>query len=148
MTIEEAVYNRLTTGIETSWNSTELTWGLVDEEWEHNEYKSITFPMRAPELFPAPYVTYKRNSTNRWKTLKEQGDVFIVIFEFHIVSASYADCISRRDFIRQRFEDKVGPYDIGAPYVQNTDVISEIDGFEEKTDEYESVIEIQFTYNL
>lgn len=147
MTIEEAIYNRLTTGIETTWSETEQTWELVEEAWEYNDFKEITFPMRAPELFPTPYVIYKRNSTSRWKNLREHGSTFVVIFEFHIVSDSYSDCIAKREFIRERFEDKIGAYDIGAPYVQATDILSEVDEFNEKTDEYETVIEIEFTYN-
>lgn len=125
MTLEEAIHDKLDAGV------------LLGK----------VFPKRAPELFATPYVVYKRQSTSRMPILTSQG-IYMATFEFQIVSSGYGDAIAKRNIIRSLFEDIVGVYAIGAPYVQATEIINEDDTFDDKTDEYGAIIEIQFTYNL
>ena len=125
MTLEEAIHDKLDAGV------------LLGK----------VFPKRAPELFATPYVVYKRQATSRMPNLTTQG-IYMATFEFYIVSSGYGDAIAKRDLIRSLFEDVTGVYATGAPYIQATEILNEDDTFEEKTDEYGAIIEIQFTYNL
>jgi hypothetical protein len=100
----------------------------------------------APENIPLPYCTYQRISTSRYETLTEAGS-FEPVFQFNIYNTTYTNMRSLRKSVRQAFEDVLGEYAAGAPYVQRVTIESEFDGYDTETDAHSGILEISFFYN-
>lgn len=101
------------------------------------------FPLTADQNTQLPYATYQRISTTRNPTLTEQG-AFDTAIQFDIYASAYGQVKSLIKSIRECFEDHVGQYATGAPYVQRTTIINEFDGYNSDTKEYEGILEISF----
>ena len=126
MTIEEAIYHRLSTSMPA--------------------LSSRIYPVSAPQTVALPYVVYKRISTLRSPTLSEQGSREVAI-QFDIYARTYPEMRTTRDVIRTAFEDIIGDYAPGAPFIQRADIINEFDGFDIGIDSITGVIEIEFFFN-
>jgi hypothetical protein len=104
------------------------------------------YPVSAPQKVALPYIVYKRISTVRSPTLCEQGSREVSI-QFDIYGRTYPEMRSLREDLREAFEDVIGEYSPGSPYVQRAEIVNEFDGNDVGTDVTTGVIEIQFFYN-
>jgi hypothetical protein len=126
LTIEDAIYHKLTTELPVLSNR--------------------IYPVSAPQKATQPYIVYKRISTVRSPTLCEQGSREVSI-QFDIYGRTYPEMRSIREDLRAAFEDVIGEYAPGSPYVQRAEIVNEFDGYDVGTDVTTGVIEIQFFYN-
>lgn len=125
MTIEEAIYHKLSTEVVT-------LGGRV-------------YPVTIEQGCALPAIAYKRISTRRDPTLSTQGGQFVSV-QFDIVATDYTTMRQTRDAVRTVFEDIVGQYAPGAPYIQRADIMNEMDGFDTGTEMSLGVLEIEFYY--
>jgi len=125
LTIEEAIYHRISTEVT-------ILGGRV-------------YPVTIEQGCTLPAVAYKRISTRRDPTLTNQGGCFVSV-QFDIVATDYTSMRQTRDAVRTVFEDIIGQYATGAPYIQRTDIMNEMDGFDTGTEMSLGVLEIEFYY--
>lgn len=126
MTIEEAIYHRLSTLLP--------------------DLSNRFYPVSAPQMLALPYVVYKRISTIRSPTLTDQGSREVAI-QFDIYARTYPEMRTIREDIRVAFEDTTGAYAPDGPFIQRAEIINEFDGFDIGTDSTTGVIEIEFFFN-
>ena len=112
-----------------------------------NAASANTFPNKAQEGTSSPYVVYRRTNTDRNPTLTDQG-TYRAIFEFNIIGSRYSNMLTLKSTVKATFEDVIGQYRAGGPYIQATDIINEMDMYYEETGYHEGILEIEFTYNL
>jgi len=125
LTIEESIYYRVSTVV--------LTLG------------GRIYPVTIEQGCSLPAVAYKRINTRRDPTLTTQGGKFVSV-QFDIIANDYTTMRQTRDAIRAAFEDVVGQYTTGAPYIESADIINEMDGFDTGTEMSLGVLEIEFYF--
>ena len=107
---------------------------------------SRIYPYPAPLVTTAPYITYRRVSTTRYPTLTEAGSYEVAI-EFDVIGSSYSNMQTIRAALKAAFEDVLGAYSSGAPYVQRVEVLNEFDGYDGQTEQYTGMLELSFFHN-
>ena len=126
MEIEEAIVTRLTAQVPS----------LSGKIYPSND---------VPPQTAAPYVAYQRISTARSPTLIETGSSETA-FQFDIIGTSYSNMRTLRKSVRLAFEDALGEYAAGAPYVQAVGVLNEMDGFDGSTEYHTGILELSLYY--
>ena len=104
------------------------------------------YPVTITQGCPLPAIAYKRISTRRDPTLTTQGGRFVSV-QFDIIAKDYTTMRQTRDAVRMAFEDIVGQYTTGAPYIESADIMNEMDGFDTGTEITMGVLEIEFYYS-
>lgn len=103
------------------------------------------YPITTPQGGELPAIAFKRISTRRDPTLTTQGQYYTT-FQFDVLAPDYTIMREIRDAIRAAFEDVIGQYATGAPYILAADVFNEMDGFDTGTEIALGVIEIEYLY--
>lgn len=123
MTIEEAIFTRLTTFA-----------GLVAL------IASKVFPLKAPHDFNAPYVTYQKISGNRFQAHEGNSDLSNPRFQFSCWAVSYKQAKLVANQVVSAMHAFKGVVD--GVDIQMSGVDSEVDTYDEETKLFRVIIDI------
>lgn len=105
------------------------------------------YPLTAPEGTSPPYLVYHLTNAERLKSLNGYGGAMSATYQFDIIHGSYSGLKSIMDNILAKIKNYTGNIGGSGPYIQNTDILTELETYEHESNLYHGIIECRFFYD-
>jgi hypothetical protein len=110
--------------------------------------ESKVFPIVAPQVTAGPYLTYTLENNERVQSLTGHDGLVQSRYQLDLFHASYAGLKALKKAVIQNLKT-LNLRNIGGtgPYIQQVEILSELEAYEESVKLYKGIIEFDVHYN-